>query len=361
MRLFPSRTETVTKIKYTFNHIARGSRKGSALLVVLFLVIAISTLSVGYVAVSDMELGSGVNMSLRVSMEYLAESGLEHARAMLLVPQEASGQYWTGQTQMQLGLDDDFYDVQVERDSDDYRRYSVRSEAYRNHNGENIGLNRLKAEVVLDPAVALWVGQAWSDNPNVTVIGDVSEDGNIEGVQWPGLTRDDYVTSYYVETDSYSAQLIAANSIEDWSGSGVWYYDDDLTLAGNVEVYGTLVVNGNLIIEGNDNTVEAMKNFPAILVFGEVRLEDAASLMVEGLAQVRDRVVFAEDAADAHLKATGALFIRDGGIEGLGSVTCDVEVIVHPDLAAIEIWDSNGNRRLWSPAGRTRLDRIQRW
>ena len=38
----------------------------------------------------------GQNSELRMAMDYLAESGLEHAKGLLLNPQEISGDYWTG-------------------------------------------------------------------------------------------------------------------------------------------------------------------------------------------------------------------------------------------------------------------------
>ena len=60
----------------------KNSCKGAALLVVLFIVMAITVLSLGFLSASDMELACGQNMILRTQMDYLAESGLEHARGL---------------------------------------------------------------------------------------------------------------------------------------------------------------------------------------------------------------------------------------------------------------------------------------
>ncbi len=66
----------------------RKKRKGVALLVVLFIVMAITILSLGFLSRSDIELACGENMILRTQMDYLAESGLEHARGLILNPQD---------------------------------------------------------------------------------------------------------------------------------------------------------------------------------------------------------------------------------------------------------------------------------
>ena len=71
---------------------------GVALLVVLFIIMVIMVCSVGFLSRSNVELATGQNMSLRIQMDYLAESGLEHARGIILNPQDISTEYWTGAT-----------------------------------------------------------------------------------------------------------------------------------------------------------------------------------------------------------------------------------------------------------------------
>ena len=63
----------------------KNSRQGAALLVVLFIVMVITILSLGFLSRSDVELACGQNMILRTQMDYLAESGLEHARGLSLI------------------------------------------------------------------------------------------------------------------------------------------------------------------------------------------------------------------------------------------------------------------------------------
>ncbi len=62
----------------------RGRRQnGSVLLSTLFIVIAVTTISMGYLYRADMTLASGRNLELRNQSDYLAWSGLEHARALI--------------------------------------------------------------------------------------------------------------------------------------------------------------------------------------------------------------------------------------------------------------------------------------
>ena len=62
------------------NQLSIINQKGTALLVVLFIVMAITILSLGFLSRSDVELACGENMILKTKMDYLAESGLEHAK-----------------------------------------------------------------------------------------------------------------------------------------------------------------------------------------------------------------------------------------------------------------------------------------
>ena len=93
---------------------------------VLFIVMVITVLSLGFLSRSDVELACGRNMVLRTQMDYLAESGLEHARGLILNPQDVAAEYWTGAAGQQLVAgSDDYYDVEVIRDSNDYCNYII--------------------------------------------------------------------------------------------------------------------------------------------------------------------------------------------------------------------------------------------
>ena len=122
----------------------KKARPGAALLVVLFIVMAITILSLGFVSRSDVELACGQNMLLRTQMDYLAESGLEHARGLILNPQDVASEDWTGiHTELQLVEgSSDYYDVTVSRDysdPNDLCNYIINCNAYRLEGGEKTG------------------------------------------------------------------------------------------------------------------------------------------------------------------------------------------------------------------------------
>jgi len=138
-------------------------RKGAALLVVLFIVMTITILSLGFLSGSDVELACGENMILRTQMDYLAESGLEHARGLLLNPPDPNLGYWTGAEGLQIiENSNDYYNVYVVQlpldDPCDPNMcdYEISCTAYREKNGEKVGESILKAKLHIDPNTAYW-------------------------------------------------------------------------------------------------------------------------------------------------------------------------------------------------------------
>ncbi len=111
----------IISMSYRKNRKDRKDRSGVALLVVLFIVMVIVTLSFGFLSRSDVEMKCGENMMLRTQMDYLAESGLEHARGLLLSPQDIASEYWTGATGQQIAGGNDYYDMTVVRNDSDPR------------------------------------------------------------------------------------------------------------------------------------------------------------------------------------------------------------------------------------------------
>ncbi len=88
------------------------------------IVMVIAILSLGFLSRSDVELACGRNMELRAQMDYLAESGLEHARGLILNPQDVASEYWPGEELQQLVTgSSDYYDLVVARDDTDPTDY----------------------------------------------------------------------------------------------------------------------------------------------------------------------------------------------------------------------------------------------
>jgi hypothetical protein len=366
----------------------KKARPGVALLVVLFIVMAITILSLGFVSRSDVELACGQNMILRTEMDYLAESGLEHARGLILNPQDVSSEDWTGiHTELQLVEgSSDYYDVTVDRDVNDLCNYIINCNSYRRApDGSDIGRSSLRAELRLDPCIAYWVGSDTTVGDQITIKGDVYCGGNlinnsvigiggdvfatgtisganIEGqeetvieapVAWPNLISTDFGPTYNISSTVYSAEIVDANHLAGLfnptgaNPAGIRYSNGDVNIPGDVSINGTLVVNGTLRISELINVViTAEKNFPALVVTGQVIMEDGASLVIQGLAQIGQDVSIDVGAASASINVIGGLFIA---LNGITSNLISVNITAAPAIASIETWPTADTATRWRP------------
>jgi len=369
-----------------------SARPGVALLVVLIIVMAITITSLGFLSQSDVELACGENMVVRTQMDYLAESGLEHARGLILNPQDGrtpTFDYWRGDTGLQLQAGNDWYDVMVDRVVTDRCNYIINCNSYRMEGAERIGFSSLQAELRLDPCIAYWTGSNTTIPSQMAIIGDVYCGGtltnngdingdafatgsitgaNIEGqkttvtqppVAWPGLV---IATPYYVGSTQYLAKEpadanVASNDPTGGNPAGIYYCFDDVNMPGNVTINGTLVVNGNLTVSGANNLIIAKPNFPALLVSGEVVMKDGSSLQIQGLAQIGQVITIAPGTSSASITVLGGLFINGGGVT---SSLISVNVTAAPAIASIETWPAPGTPNRWTPAAGAFFKSIRR-
>lgn len=345
-------------------------RPGVALLVVLFVIMVITITSLAFLSESNVELACGRNMKLRTEMDYTVESGLEHARGLIISPQDIASEYWTGGVAQQIGGGDDYYDLAIVRDDSDPNdrcNYIIDCNSYRLQGGEKIGRSDIRAELRLDPCIAFWAGSSTKMTRRVTINGDVYSAGDlasaatirgdvfarltvsgtgIEGrskpgvaeppVGWPGIGVGDYSSTYYIGGGTYTPEIVGtyahpAGTFNPSAGNpgGIRYRNGDMSLPGNVStsINGSVVVNGNLRINGS-NTITAVKNFPALLINGDLIIEPGGVLNVGGLVVIEDDVLISSGAGV--LDVRGGLFVRDGFFEtvvdssgnGRGGVLC---------------------------------------
>ncbi|TKJ35213.1 MAG: hypothetical protein CEE38_15400 [Planctomycetes bacterium B3_Pla] len=376
-----------------------AGRPGVALLAVLFIVMTITILALGFLSQSDVELACGQNMVMRTQMDYLAESGLEHARGLILNPQDIGSAYWTGAVAQQLVAgSDDYYDVNVVKLPGE-RNYQITCDAYRLDAAVKTVRSSLGAELRLDPCIAYWAGASTAISSLVTVNGDVYCNGNLSGdgaiagdafasgsiiasnltgqknevfpgtpVDFCGLDVNDFNSSYYINSTSYPVDIIDPNISNvtfvpgGGNPAGVLYSSGDpnnlVSFNGNVTINGMLVVAGDLTIRGTNNVITAVKNFPALLVSGELIIEDGATLQVTGLAQIGQRIAVTTGAQSMDID--GALFVANGGIDGsaLSSIVIDITAV--PSAAAIRTWPAAGVAKNWSQAAGASFRGIER-
>lgn len=315
--------------------IKRKKREGAALLIVLFVVMAITVLSLGFISRSDVELACGKNMILRTQMDHLAESGLEHAKGLILSPQDVDTEYWQGDVRQQLVEGgNDYYDVNVVKLAE--CNYKINCTAYKERNGERVGCTDLMAELRLDPCIAFWTKTDTTVWQRITVNGDVccngvlTNDGVINGdvfanvlngsiagrqkglvdlsLEWPGVTVGDFTSRYSVQPIGSSLSGVTYGP---YNPVRVCYYNaGDVELAGNVQINGMLAVEGDLIIRGGGNVITAAKNLPALLATGHLTIESGGVLNIDGLAIVEGQVRVSGGAGDVSI--VGGLFTGDG-------------------------------------------------
>ncbi|MFC1633896.1 LamG-like jellyroll fold domain-containing protein [Planctomycetota bacterium] len=334
------------------NQLSIIHRKGAALLVVLFIVMAITIMSLGFLSRSDVELACGRNMTLRTQIDYLAESGLEHARGLILNPQEVESEYWTGAAAQQLVAGSvEYYDLDVVRDDSDPTdrcNYTIDCNAYWTEEGERIGRSELRAQLRLDPCIALWTGNDTTLWNGVTVNGDVycngvltnntligaidgdvfanalnGEPNEISGqlkpiadlsLDWPRVTVADFTTRY--ATQNIGTGTVSGQTFGPYNPVRVCYRNGNLIMAGNVQIEGMLVVDGDLIIQGNQNIITAAKKLPALLVTGDLIVGSSGSLNVNGLAVINRTAKVS--AGDSNYRILGGLFIQGELVETAG-------------------------------------------
>lgn len=381
-----------------------ANRPGIALIIVLFITMVIVVLSLGYLAKSDVELACGKNMSLRANMDYLAESALEHARGLILNPQELETEYFTGATAQQLiAGSSDYYDVTVTRDDSSPTNrcnYNITAQSYRIKNAQQIGQSSLQAELRLDPVITYWQNDPQPLPSEVAINGDIHNEqiwlilGDINGdiystdsindfgdttgqiypnlaeapIAAPGLDHSDFSTQYYHDgSGPYYPRELSADTYDGWfptPGSNnparIYYRDGNLTLKNDITINGSIIVKNDLKIDtiNTDITIVPVKNSPALIVGHNLTTEEAPiDLSVTGYVQIGNHIDMKNKTANT-INISGALYILGDGIQN--TTDCSVTLTAYPDKAALEIWTSPSTSRLWSPATGAFYKSIQR-
>ncbi|MHC4553626.1 MAG: hypothetical protein ACYSUT_12810, partial [Planctomycetota bacterium] len=140
----------------------RSRQKGMAMLVVLFIVMAVAIISSGFIARSDAELACGRNYNVRYEVDYLAWAGLEHGRALIVSPDNASPlETWSNVSPLQLEAGSDFYydlsisspTITAAADPNDPSLYTypISCQAYKETGGQVRANSSLEAALFFDP------------------------------------------------------------------------------------------------------------------------------------------------------------------------------------------------------------------
>jgi len=381
--------------------------KGIALIIILVLITAIVVIGLGFIIRGDTELLCGQNMELKADMDYLTESGLEHARGLILNPQDVTTDYWTGDTEQQLvSGSSDYYDVAVNFNELYPFNYQITSLAYRENGGQRTAQSSLTAELRLNPCIVYWqsdnqdipsevniTGDAYFEN-SVTnhgrIDGDVYSAGTVGGTppirgqryqnvsqapcNMPGISYSDFSSQYYYNgLGPYLVKLVLSGTYdgttfpEPGADPGrVYYCGDDLVIDGNVFVNGTLVVKNDLRLKAGNLTIQSAKNFPALIIGHDLLIEEpddpndpndpnapndpnnrSSMLTATGYTQI-GRHIDMNDKTGSSIKVNGALYVFGDGI--VDTTGCTVDISGMPHKACLAIWSSGENLTRWSPA-----------
>lgn len=372
-----------------------NNRRGVALLMVLFLVGAISILSLGFAIKADTELSCGRNVELRMQMDYLGLTALNHAKTLILNPQDVATSaqgYWQGDTDLQIEVGgEDFYDITVSRSTTGFTpesTFDVTCHAYRFDGVSKISVTNIQAQLRLDPCIAYWAGGNSEMHANMKVYGDtycngsLFSNGQIYGdvfsqgysgwktgqektvedaketkISWPGINASDFDPGYYIGSTFYSPVILSDSNYVDvtWSPdevtnpAGIYYCDGDLVLLGDNTINGTLIVAGNLTFEDGQSTIVSKKNQPAIIVEGQLEFSNAGA-EITGLVQTYTASVLS---GSKNITITGGLFIRDDGLDARALYTGNIIVRGDPMKASIKVMPTASASDIteWTPIG----------
>ena len=378
----------------------KNSRGGVVLLVVLFVVMAVTVLSLGFLARSSIQMAAGQNMAVRMQMDFLAQSALTHAKTLIMNPQDIDTSavgYWQGGSALQIAAGEDYYDIAITRSSAGATNrctYDIQCEGYRMPAGEKIAQSKLDAQLRLDPCIAYWAGDGATIPANVTINGDIRCDGNITNngtingdvftsgvltgsaagqsyplaqanVNQPAINTAIFSPNYYINTTAYIPENLNKTKYSDISfvstvgnPRGIVYRSGNLTLEQNVVIDGTLVVNGNLTVQGPGNIITADKNFPALVVNGELIVGQAGELTINGLVQTNTMTV-ATNAANVTI--LGALFIQNSAMTVEPGYSGTISITAAPMLASLKTYPASGAPDKWTPVGGAFFKHVRRY
>jgi len=352
-------------------------RRGVALLMVLLIIVAITILATGFLAHTHAELACGSNTLLRLQMDQLAQSGLDHARGLILHPQDVPSSFWTTPSVAQQLVEGsrDYYDVNVVPDTShylDYCTYTIQCEAYRKRpDGQKTGGSCLAATLRLDPCIALEVGALTTIWNGMKVYGDVYSraglinngliDGDVFATSLGGTgpkTGQHYlqaptlawppVTASYANLEYPVNIVMGSLPAGTYQPDAIWKSSGSAEITGTVQIRGMLLVDGDLVIRAaaGDSRLMAAPNLPALYVRGNLDIEDVTRLQIDGLVVVDQNVRLS--AAASNIRVTGGLFVK--GIVDPSGAGATVTIVADPMKAAIVLWEGGQPTQPWSPA-----------
>jgi len=139
--------------------------------------------------------------------------------------------------------------------------------------------------------------------------------------------------------------------------AGIWYCDGNLVLNDYVTVDGTLIVKGNLTINGKGIVLSPKTNYPGLIVTGNMQINQSKKVMtINGVCYVGGQV---KSSGVPLLPADSSMFTVNGGLlskDGFGSgynvtttVKLDSTMSKAPDLSSVGRSNTGVTILRWGP------------
>ena len=316
----------------------KASKSGFALLLVMICVAAGVVMGMSYLAAASLKTTASQNHLALARARYLAESGLEHALyALRFSPDQLDGTDRRPWGPFYVDGTSDGYLISCAPDGAEPGRYTLTVTA-------SVGSVRRTSSmsVYCSPggshditrAVTVGAGLTWLPW-SLTVNGDIhangllfntatingnasatdrildpwhritgDTDGDADSVDLPELTINQYkkydlgagrckAVKYRGSDLSRNDPLADGGAVTEDNPGGVVYlkprHGDTVTLNRDLDFTGTLIIDGDIILDGRNITLTAVQGFPAILCTGSVIVTgEARGVTINGVVAARD-------------------------------------------------------------------------
>ena len=342
---------------------------GFAMILVLVLLATATIIGLTYATSSSIKMISSRNLLEAGRARYLAESGLHHALYVLRTDPDSLdnsqssplGPYYADDSS-------DSYTFYAIKDADKPGVYTIVAEASCGkvkQRSTMIVLRGSDAKLEIPYGVMSGGGFLWCPSSvdikgnahfngsffNMGKIdGDVSATGSIWDA-WRGITGDikpnapyqelpsikwDGYQKYVVNGVTYSAAKLETNEFKKNDpladggsitatnmGGVVWLVPktgSNVILPKNLKFKGTLIIDGNLIIDGKSIKLEAVEGFPAIVATGRIYVSNSGKAEIKGLVKASGGIVSLGYTPNAETDIQGGLIsdarAYDSGLKG---------------------------------------------
>jgi len=317
-----------------------AGQSGVVLVMVLVLLAISVVLGLSYLSSASIRMACSNNAVAAKRAKYLAESGVQHGVHLLRTdPGCLDGSAVAPVGPFYADESDDMYVVYAVADADVPGQYRVSGEGTVGGVTQRCTVTaRVGSAAQLTPEEALLVGNGSAALPSSLSItggvhvngnlmtlahidGDVSCTGSIGGIMaWitgsstgaademdvPSIEFDDY-EQYVLGDTEYSADevelevfdrknpLASGNAVTSENPGGIVVLSSPdggpVYLSKNLEFAGTLVVDGDLALDGQNIQLTAVSGFPALVVSGRVYVRGSATATINGLVVAAEGLI----------------------------------------------------------------------